>query len=250
MHLFDSHAHLTDDPLYQNLEILLERAKNKDVVKILNIATDSISLQRALSCNHPMLCHAGATPPQEAKEKGREEFSHFEKAATEKKLVAIGETGLDYYYEKESKKEQQELLIRYLHLAQKLHLPVIFHCREAFEDLFKITDQEYKGKAILHCFTGTLEEAKEVIKRNWYLSISGIVTFKKSEALREVVKEIPLENLLIETDAPYLAPHSQRGRSNEPSFLVETAQMIAQIKAISLEKVKEATFKNALDCLN
>ena len=250
MPFFDSHAHLTDDPLYEKLELILERAQKANVTKILNICTDPISLKRALALDHPMLLHAAATPPQEAKELGEKDFIHFEKAAFEKKLVAIGETGLDYYYEKESEKEQKQLLIQYLHLAQKLDLPVIFHCREAFEDLFAITDQEYKGKAILHCFTGTLEEAKKVVDRNWYLSISGIVTFKKSEALREVVRLVPLENLLIETDAPYLAPNSQRGHPNEPSFLPETATMIAEVKKIPLEKVLEATFQNGAACFN
>jgi len=145
------------------------------------------------------------------------------------------------------RKVQQLFLKRYLHLAAETQLPVIFHCREAFEDLFAIADLEYpkRAPAILHCFTGTMAEAEEVIERGWHLSLSGIVTFKKSEALRQVAKEIPLSQLLIETDSPYLAPQSRRGQQNEPSFLPETAACIAAVKNISLEEVVRATSENA-----
>ena len=160
-------------------------------------------------------------------------------------LCAIGETGLDYYYEHSNRCLQQEFLIRYLRLATECQLPVIFHCRDAFADLFAIADREKLGsRAILHCFTGTAQEAKEVVKRGWMISFSGIVTFRKSEALRETAKSIPLEHLLIETDTPYLAPQSHRGQMNEPSFVVETAACLAALQGISLEALSEVLKNN------
>ncbi len=122
---------------------------------------------------------------------------------------------------------------------------MIFHCRDAFADLFSIVDAEYKGPAILHCFTGTAGEASMVLERGWYLSLSGIVTFKKSEALRDIAKMTPLAQLLIETDTPYLAPQSHRGKQNEPAYLPETAQCIAAAKGISVAEVANATSENA-----
>lgn len=160
--------------------------------------------------------------------------------------MALGETGLDYYYEHSPKELQKKFLIQYFHLAIQTGLPVIFHCRDAFSDLFMLGDAEYKGKpALVHCFTGTVEEAKAALDRGWSISFSGIITFKKSEALREVVKYVPLSKMLIETDAPYLAPQSKRGSLNESSFLSETAQMIAELKQVSLETVAKATSENA-----
>ena len=136
-----------------------------------------------------------------------------------------------------------------MHLALECELPIVIHCRDAFADFFQIIDEEYpvNKKGVLHCFTGTLEEAKEVVKRDWYLSLSGIVTFKRSEELREVAKIVPLDQLLIETDTPYLAPQSRRGKQNEPSYLPETAKLIADVKGISLEELAKATANNATE---
>ncbi|HSX12839.1 MAG TPA: TatD family hydrolase [Chlamydiales bacterium] len=242
---FDSHAHLTSFDVIPHLEGILFRAKN--VKHILNICTDKTSLEQgiALSKKNPHIFNAGATTPHDVDTEGELFFPIFEKAAKEKKLVAIGETGLDYYNSNAPISLQKKYLSKYLFLASETQLPVIFHCREAFNDLFSIVDQEYNGPAILHCFTGSIQEAEEVLKRGWFLSLSGIVTFKKSEALREVAKMIPLNQLLIETDTPYLAPQSQRGKMNEPSFIAETAQCIADVKGISLEDVARSTFENA-----
>ena len=161
-------------------------------------------------------------------------------------LVAVGETGLDYHYTHSKRETQQQFLRRYLALALECNLPVIIHCREAFADLFAILDDAYgSSKGVLHCFTGTCDEARAVIARGWCLSLSGIVTFKKSEQLRAVAKETPLTQLLIETDTPYLAPQSRRGQPNEPAYLEETAQMIADIKGIPLKEVAEQTRHNA-----
>lgn len=248
MTFVDTHAHLTSDQILPSIEEVLERAKLKGIRKIVNICTDEKSLNEGLKLHerHPWVFNAAATTPHDVEAEGESFFPEVERYATLGKLVAIGETGLDYFYEHSNKKTQQRFLLRYFALALKLKLPLIFHCRDAFEDLFAMVDQDYQGApAVLHCFTGNLNEAKGVLDRGWYLSMSGIVTFKKSEVLREVAQYVPLERLLIETDAPYLAPQSQRGKRNEPAFLVETAQVIAVAKGISLEQLAQATEENA-----
>lgn len=246
MTFIDSHAHLTSPDVLPRLEEILERAK-PSISHIVNICTDPASLKEGLllSGRHPNIQNAGATTPHDVAKEGEEVFPVFEEAARGKKLCAIGETGLDYHYEHSPKEMQKKFLRKYLLLAKETGFPVIFHCRDAFADLFSIADEGYEGPAILHCFTGTLDEAHEVVKRDWYLSLSGIVTFRKSMELREVAKKVPLSQLLIETDTPYLAPQSKRGKANEPSYLPETAQCIADARGISLEELARAISENA-----
>jgi TatD DNase family protein len=244
----DSHAHLTSPAVLEHLEGMLERAKQQKVEAIVNICTDLLSLQKGLELAErvPWIYNTAATPPHDVAEEGELFFPQVEEAARLNKLVAIGETGLDYYYKHSEKALQRHFLSRYFSLAQRTGLPLIFHCREAFEDLFSLADSEYKGKpAVLHCFTGTLAEARGVLNRGWYLSLSGILTFKKSEGLREVAQYVPLDRLLVETDTPYLAPQSRRGQMNEPSFITETVDRVAALKNLTREQVAEATRSNA-----
>jgi TatD DNase family protein len=245
----DTHAHLTSEKILPDLEGVLNRARLHGVAKIVNICTDQKTLDEGLLLHekHPWVYNAAATTPHDVEKEGESFFPSVESAAAEGKLVAIGETGLDYFYEHSNKKVQQDFLRRYFALSLKMKLPLIFHCRDAFADLFAMADSEYRNApAVLHCFTGTLEEAKGVLDRGWYLSLSGIVTFKKSEALREVAKYVPLDRLFIETDSPYLAPHSKRGKQNEPSFLPETAEAIANAKGVSLDELTRACEENAM----
>ncbi|HSX10996.1 MAG TPA: TatD family hydrolase, partial [Chlamydiales bacterium] len=221
MHYFDSHAHLSSPDVLPHIAAVMARAHAAGVSKIVNICTDPETLHEGLRLErlYPQLKNAGATTPHDVGSEGEEAFPLFAEAARAGQLVAVGETGLDYHYAELDREVQKRFLKRYLHLALECQLPVIFHCREAFADLFALTDAEYPqgAPAILHCFTGTVAEAEQVLKRGWCLSLSGIVTFKKSEALREVAKMAPLKQLLIETDTPYLAPQSRRGKPNEPS---------------------------------
>lgn len=248
MQFFDSHAHLSSDEVLPLIDGVMTRAKIAGVSKIVNICTNLATLREGLLLEErfPQIKNAGSTTPHDVDSEGEEAFPVFAEAARSGKLAAVGETGLDYYYKELNPMIQKRFLIKYLHLALECHLPVIFHCREAFADLFSVTDAEYRkgAPAILHCFTGNVREAEEVVSRGWYLSLSGIVTFKKSEDLRAVAQMVPLSQLLIETDAPYLAPQSRRGKQNEPSFLPETARCIAAAKGISVEEVAQATFRN------
>lgn len=248
--LFDSHAHLSSPELLPHIGEILKRSQHAGVEWIANICTDLETLREGikLAQNHKGICNVGATTPHDAETEGEANFSVFEEAARGGLLAAIGETGLDYHYANLDKGVQQKFLRRYLRLAAELKLPVVFHCREAFADLFSIADSEYpKGApAILHCFTGTMEEAEQVWQRGWLLSLSGIVTFKKSEALRRVAKEAPINQLLIETDAPYLAPQSKRGKMNEPAFVGEIAACIAAARGESVEHIAKMTKENGI----
>jgi TatD DNase family protein len=256
MTYFDSHAHLTStaDPAISQI---LARSQAVGVSHILNICTTLESLDRglALSQQFPHIYNAAATTPHDVEALGEKEFHSIAAHAKAGHLAAIGETGLDYHYLHSPREQQQHFLRRYLQLALECQLPIIIHCREAFDDLFHILDEDYRvgsqyAPGVLHCFTGTLKEAQEVVKHGWFLSLSGIVTFKKSMELREVARWMPLEQLLIETDSPYLAPQSKRGHPNEPSYLPETAATIASVKGLSLEEVARATFNNAKKLFN
>jgi TatD DNase family protein len=245
----DSHAHLTSDELFPQVDQIISRAKKAGIVKVININTDPITLDRALSLQKKysdFILNTGATTPHDVERDGEKDFPFFEKAARDGELVAIGETGLDYHYEHSNRSVQQQFLLRYLDLASQYNLPTVIHCRgdEAFLDLFSIIKT---SNILLHCFTGTTSQAREAIKRGWYISISGIATFKKSTELREVIKHIPIDHLLIETDSPYLAPQSKRGQRNEPAYVEEVARTIAELKELSLKQVCDQTVKNAID---
>ena len=244
----DSHAHLTCDPVFGELDEILQRAKEQNVDQIFNICIDKVSLQRGLELaeKEKWIHNVGATTPHDVEKEGGLYFPLFEEAAKQGKLVAIGETGLDYHYEHSPKDMQKAFLARYFNLAEECLLPIVIHCRDAFDDLYSIANESFpKGQAVLHCFTGTMKDAEKALERNWMISFSGILTFKRSEELRAIAKEVPINHILIETDTPYLAPQSMRGKRNEPSFIHETAQTITNVKGIPLEEVAQMTSKNA-----
>jgi TatD DNase family protein len=248
----DSHAHLGMSPLWEQVEEIIEQAREKKVSHIVNICTDLDTFNKgeSLRKKYPFIINAAATSPHDVEKDGDNFFPIVATQAKKKNIFAIGECGLDYYYEHSSREIQKNFLRKYFKLALETSLPIIIHCREAFKDLFEIADKEYikqkkMGPAVLHCFTGTSLEAQEVIKRGWFISFSGIITFKKSDALRDVVKETPLEKMLIETDSPYLAPQKYRGKVNQPSYVVEIAKMIAEIKKTPIKTVAQITASNA-----
>ncbi len=244
----DSHAHLADDSVIGDVENILKRAQEKGVEKIVNICTGVVSLERGLELAKKVswVYNTAATTPHDVEKEGDLFFPIVTKAAKGKQLVAIGETGLDYHYEHSNRQVQKKFLSKYFELAKETKLPLIFHCREAFGDLFEMADAEYKGlNAVLHCFTGTLEEAKQCLDRGWYISFSGIVSFKKSEQLREVAAYVPIERMFIETDTPYLAPQAHRGKMNEPSYIEETAKALALVKNIPVSELAHQTLLNA-----
>ena len=246
--LFDSHAHLTFEKM-DGAEAM-QRAVGAGVMAIMDIAVNEASLEKSFQLSShaaPLaLYHAAATTPHDATSSDDPFFSVVEAAIRDGRLAAIGETGLDFFHASETKAIQEVLFLRYAQLAIDTKKPLIIHCREAFSALIPILKSfgsELRG--VIHCFTGTKEEAIILLDMGWPLSISGIVTFPKSESLREIVRFLPLDRMLIETDAPFLAPGPKRGQTNEPSFIVHTAEVIAQIKGTTLESICEETFLNA-----
>ncbi len=251
--MIDSHAHLSGSELYPVVDTLLARGQNAGLKAVVNICTEQESLTNGLELakRYPWVFNTAAVTPHEAHQDMEAFFSSLSELAKTSKLVAVGETGLEYHYCPDTAPAQKKWMIRHFQLALECSLPVVIHCREAFKDLFEIVDSDYRTKdeiapGILHCFTGTLDEAKEVVKRGWYVSFSGIVTYKKSTELQETSKWVPLENMLIETDAPWLAPQSHRGKQNEPAFVKEVAAMIANLKGISVDEVLKITEQNAI----
>ncbi len=249
---FDSHAHLTGSETFADLSAVLERARFAGVHNIMNICTDLPSLQKGLELSeqHNWIYQSAAITPHDIDKMDKNVFDIMADRARNKKLKAIGETGLDYHYDYSLPAAQKKMLSRFLQLALECELPIIIHCREAFKDLFEIIDCEYRlnggyAPGILHCFTGTIKEAEQVLERGWMLSLSGIVTFKKSVQLQAVAHMTPLNQLLIETDAPYLAPEGYRGKRNEPAFVIKTAQCIAQIKQCSIQEIATSSAQNA-----
>lgn len=245
----DSHAHITMPPLLENVEKIILGAKNEHVDKIVNICCDLSALEEGIKVadKHPHVFLVASASPHDVEKELSPLNTLIEECARKKKLIAIGETGLDYYYQHTSREKQQEALINYCRMAKEFNLPLVIHCRDAFDDLFSILDFHFsQGKVLLHCFTGSCEEATNALDRGWYISFSGIVTFKKSLGLNEVLQLVPNDRLLIETDSPYLSPEGKRGKINEPANVAIIAKYIADKKEIPLEGFSAILEKNFL----
>ena len=247
----DSHCHLGYPDFMQDRSRILERAQEKNIQFFLNVCTkkEEISLMLEIALQYPQVVTSVGVHPHEASIEGTLTAQQLGAYAQHPKVVALGETGLDYYYTIADPALQRTSLINHIQAAQECQLPLIIHAREAEADLLNIFDVHLPKTpahipGVIHCFTGTQEFAEACLDRGFYISIAGIVTFKKAEALQAIVKTLPLERLLIETDAPYLAPVPFRGKRNEPAFVVETARKIAELKGIALETLQMHTTEN------
>ncbi len=244
--LTDSHAHLTslDDP-----EGAIERAEENGVSRIISISSDLASAEStlALTEKHNNIFAAVGVHPHSAKVASQEIITEFEKLAKKPEVVAIGETGLDYYYMNSEKDVQIQSLIKHIDLARRTVLPLVIHVREADQDLKEILRSENISErtGVIHCFTGNYETAKSYLDLGFYISFSGIVTFKKSEEIRVATKKVPADKLLIETDSPYLAPVPHRGKKNEPAYVRYVAETIADVRGVSFDEIVEITSANA-----
>ncbi len=251
--LFDSHSHLNDVKLIDHVEEIIENAKKNDVTKILCVGYDYKSSLKAieLANQYDSIYAAIGIHPSEAKEYNID-LSWIEEYMSNPKVVAIGETGLDYYWEKQFKEEQKELFINHIKLANKYHKPIVVHMRDATNDTYNVI-RENKNKdttGVMHCYSASLEIMQQFIDLNMFISLAGPVTFKNAKVPKEVAKEISLDNLLVETDSPYLSPTPFRGKTNEPKNVLYVAKEIANIKGISLEEVKNKTFSNTCKLYN
>jgi len=182
--------------------------------------------------------------PHDAVQCDENALLQLHRLASHPRVTAIGEIGLDYYRNLSPKNAQQQALEQQINLALQLRLPVIIHCRDAYDDLLPILAR-YPLRGVLHCFSGELHHAQRAVEMGWYLGIGGVVTFKNAHTLREVVQRVPLENLLLETDAPYLAPMPHRGKRNEPAYIPLIARMVASLKNVPLEELATVTTQNA-----
>ena len=248
--LFDSHAHLNDERFDEDREELINSLKAKGVDLVLNpgacIETYKSSVE--LANKYDFIYAAVGVHPHDVGEMTEDDIETLRKLALEnEKVKAIGEIGLDYYYDNSPREIQKKWFKRQIELANELKLPIIIHDRDAHGDTFEIIKNTKSPEigCVLHCYSGNVELAKEYVKMGCYISIPGTVTFKNNKKTREVAKEIPLEYLLIETDSPYMAPEPHRGKRNDPSLVQFVADKIAQQKGISYEQVCEATKENA-----
>lgn len=241
--IFDTHAHYTDEQ-FEDRDILLPQIHKEGVSEIITCGTDIKSSIDSieLSKKYPFVYAAVGFHPEELT-RIDVDIPALKNLITER-VVAIGEIGLDYYWNKENKEKQKDGFIRQILLAKELGLPVIVHDREAHGDTLEIL-KEYKPKGVLHCFSGSAEMAKEIIKLGMYIGVGGVVTFKNAKNLPEVIENIPLDRILLETDAPYLAPVPFRSKRNDSSLIPYIAEKIGDIKGISKEQVLKITKENA-----
>lgn len=247
--LFDTHAHLNAVQYSEDVEEVIKRAQEEKVCNIVVVGFDRPTIARAIELaeQYDFIYAAVGWHPVDAIDMTDEDLYMLEQLAAHPKVVALGEMGLDYYWDKSPKDVQKDVFRKQIALAKKVKLPIIIHNREATADILTILQEENAQEVggIMHCFTGSVEVAKQCIAMNFYISFGGPVTFKNAKKPKEVAKDIPLEHLLIETDCPYLTPHPFRGKRNEPSYVKYVAAAIAELKEISLEEVARQTTENA-----
>lgn len=247
--LFDTHVHVNAEQFNEDLEEVIERAQDAGVKNMVVVGFDRPTITRAMELveTYDFMFAAIGWHPVDAIDMMEEDLQWIEELSAHPKVVAIGEMGLDYHWDKSPKEIQKEVFRKQIRLAKKVGLPIIIHNREATADIVSILKEEDASEVggIMHCFSGSAETALECIDMNFYISLGGPVTFKNAKKPKEVAAVVPLDRLLIETDCPYLAPHPFRGKRNEPSYVKLVAEQIAEIKQLSLEEVSEATTNNA-----
>ena len=246
----DTHCHLEDENFSDDRTAVIERAKLAGVERIINFGStmqSSIAVTE-LTKNFSELYAGVGIHPEEIDDFDENSCARLAELASNKKVLAIGEIGLDYHWEKDSTRRilQQKIFVAQLDLARQLNLPVCVHDRDAHGDTLKILQTEAHGlRGVLHCYSGSVEIAREVFKLGWFIGVDGPLTFKNSAKLPEVVKIAPRDRILIETDAPYLAPVPFRGKRNEPAYVVEVAKKLAEIRSETLDEVENYTSANA-----
>ncbi|RBP87281.1 TatD DNase family protein [Cytobacillus firmus] len=246
---FDTHAHLNAEQYNEDLQEVIDRALNEGISNIVVVGFDRPTIEKAMELTekYDFIYASVGWHPVDAIDMTEDDLQWIEELSSHPKVVALGEMGLDYYWDKSPKDIQQEVFRKQIRLAKKVKLPIVIHNRDATADIVEILKEEGAGEVggIMHCFSGSAEIAKECVDMNFFISLGGPVTFKNAKKPKEVADVIPLEKLLIETDCPYLTPHPFRGKRNEPSYVKLVAEQIAEIKGLSVEEVAQATTENA-----
>ena len=242
-YLIDTHCHiaLTDD-----IDSLVMDAEKNNVLKFIISGCDKKSIRDGLEIiyRYPSIYMTIGFHPDEADDLTDKDINDLEiLLKTNKKIVGIGEIGLDYYHNDMNKEKQREIFIKQIELAEKYDLPIVIHSRESIGEVYEILKEHPKARGVIHCFSGSLEMAKQFIDLGFYLGIGGVITFKNSK-LKEVIEEISLDNIVLETDSPYLAPEPYRGHTNYPQNIKIIAQYIRKLKNISLEEISTTTTNN------
>lgn len=246
--LVDSHCHLDDRQFAGDLDAVIDRAAAAGVERMMAIGTGDgpADLETAirLAERYPVFHATAGVHPHDAAKATPETFDRLRDLAAQESVLAIGEIGLDYHYDFSPRETQREVFARQLEVASGAGKPVVIHTREAWSDTIAILRERYAGGGIFHCFTGGPAEAQEALDLGFHLSFGGVLTFPKAEATRETARLAPLDRILVETDAPYLAPVPHRGKRNEPAFMVETVRKLAAIRGIAPEELAAATTRN------
>ena len=251
--IIDSHCHLSYEPMHSSLDEIISRAKQNGVEYMLTISTEDKLFKSILNIvkKYKNVFGTYGIHPHEAKKHiAFKSEDILKNVNSHNKIIGIGETGLDFFYNHSDKNDQIKLFEEHIYAAQLSKLPLIVHTRSAENETFEILKKaikKHETKILIHCFTGSKEFAFKLLDLNSYISASGIVTFKKSKNLAQTFKDIPTDSLLIETDSPYLAPEPLRGKSNEPSYLLHTLKFLSSLKNIDYEKLSEITSKNFFD---
>ena len=244
-YLIDTHAHLD---MYENWAEIFKKAQDNGVKKIVIPSVETQYFQKIIdiaNSSDDLFCMMGIFPT-EAKTWTDDILEDMEKFSADKKVVGIGEIGLDYYWDKTFIDKQQDIFVKQIKLANKLNLPIVVHDREAHKDCFDILKDVNKGsKVLFHCFSGSPEFAMECVKEGWYIALGGVVTFKNAVKPKEVAQTVPLSHLVLETDSPYLTPVPFRGKENQPAYVKYVAEEIAKLRDVSVEEIITTTTKNA-----
>lgn len=249
--LIDTHAHLFDDRFRKDLPAVLDRAAAAGVERVVCLGIDLQSSRQSVEIanRYPLVVAAVGIQPNSAAEARPGDWEEIVKLAeTEPRVVAIGETGLDRYWDRAPFALQEDYFTRHVELARRLDKPFVIHCREAEADVVKaLREHSSKGplRSVMHSFSGDLATAQACLGMGLFISFAGMVTYPTAQNLRDVAKEVPLDRLLVETDCPYLAPQPVRGRRNEPAFVAHTAALLAEAKGVSVAELEEATTRNA-----
>ena len=246
--MIDSHCHLDHEPLSNNIKDIISRSKSIGIDKLLTICTTINGYKNILKLvnEDPMIFGTFGVHPHEAKNNKIFSSEIVDKISLNEKIIGVGETGLDFYYNNSDKETQIFSFDEHIKASIKLNIPLIVHSRNAENETYEILDKykKNKPKILMHCFTGSFQFAEKLLDLNAYFSASGIITFKNSSELQTTFKKIPLNRVLIETDSPFLAPVPMRGNKNEPSYLKYTLEKLAEIKNISSNELDEITSQN------
>jgi TatD DNase family protein len=255
MELIDTHCHLTFEDLLKDVDSVLARSVEANVTSWINVGTTLDQTKKAIQLageNENVFATAGIHP-HDADSVTAEDLAELKALAASAKIVAIGETGLDFYYDNSDRYAQKELFVQEIEIAKQLKLPLIIHSREAFDETLDILDAHGQGieKIVFHCFGGGENKAKTLLDRGYYISFTGIVTFKKADLARRTAAMVPLNRLMVETDCPFISPEPMRNqKTNEPALMIHTAKRIAELHKMSLEEFAKKTTQTAKKFFN